>query len=119
MADLSDFSHEFTDHDKRDHQVDLDQADPSEVAGVDALRRMDAVAGKGPMLEYFAEDESSSSSIVDLPDLSLYFRQFAVQDDDVIRMCRSYASYLVSQKPKKRRRKSRSPHTPPKRNKRT
>ncbi len=63
--------------------------------GVYELARMNAVAGKAPMMEY---EE-------DYPDLASYFLEFNLSYDSQIKMCRSYASYLSSLMPKKKRRK--------------
>jgi len=36
----------------------------------------------------------------DLPNIQMYFEQFDIPDEQVISMCRAYASYLVSLRPK-------------------
>ncbi len=64
----------------------------------ETLKRYNAVAGKAPMLEAFYEE--------DYPDLASYFLEFDLTNEEQIKMCRSYASYLSSLMPKKKRKKS-------------
>ncbi len=66
--------------------------------GAYELSRMNAVAGKG-LVDYFPIDDSN------FPDLASYFLEFDLSCDEQIKMCRTYASYLSSTQPKKKRRK--------------
>ncbi len=74
--------------------------------GVYELHRMNAVAGKGPMEDFYEEP--------DYPDLSSYFLEFNLSYDEQIKMCRSYASYLSSLMPKKKRKKTEKSANSPK-----
>lgn len=75
------------------------------------------VAGKGPHYRQIVEDEDSAGALegedapadeadepdqLDLPDLHQYFQGYpSVSDENVISMCRAYASYLASLSKKK------------------
>lgn len=67
-------------------------------------------AGKGPayrQVEAEEEDDAEGEGPPepedesDLPDLHQYFDRFEIPDEKVISMCRAYASYLSSLRPKK------------------
>jgi len=71
-----------------------------------------AAAGKGPVYRQVdeREDEAEGEDVSphddpnaesDLPDLHQYFDHFEIPDEKVISMCRAYASYLSSLRPKK------------------
>lgn len=66
------------------------------------LKRKHAIAGKGPMNEYFSEQLEIDE---DVPDLAGYFMEFDLDFDEQIRCCRAYASYLTSLKPRKKKTK--------------
>ncbi len=70
--------------------VECDEEDHPcyEAEGVYTLNRMGAMAGKGPMLAAFEPQ---------MPNLAEYFMEFDISVDDQIRICRSYATYLVAQ----------------------
>ncbi len=67
--------------DEEDHPVYMAEANYT-------LNRMGAMAGKGPMLAAF--DQA-------MPDLAGYFAEFDIDSEAQIRICRTYATYLVAQ----------------------
>lgn len=77
----------------------------------ETLKRYNAVAGKEP----YVYDVRPEFVEPDYPDLADYFLEFNLSYDEQIKMCRSYASYLSSLMPKKKRRKSEKAKISPKR----
>ncbi len=67
------------------------------------LKRRNAVAGKAPMMDYCMEEEEEA-----IPDLAEFFDQFELELDAQIKICRAYASYLVSMMPRKPRKKQKN-----------
>ncbi len=67
--------------DEEDHPVYMAEANYT-------LNRMGAIAGKGPMLADFEPE---------MPDLSAYFAEFDIDSEAQIRICRTYATFLVAQ----------------------
>lgn len=80
------------------------------IAILQAEEKAQKRAGKGPahrQVEAEEEDEAEGEAPPepedesDLPDLHQYFEHFEIPDEKVISMCRAYASYLSSLRPKK------------------
>jgi len=83
-----------------------DQRDPE-------LTQSRPVAGKGPLYRQIDEEEEEAEgeddracevdepeAEADVPDLQAYFDLFDLDEKTVVSMCRAYASYLVSLRPK-------------------
>lgn len=80
------------------------------IAVLQAEEKAQKRAGKGPayrQVEAEEEDDAEGEGPPepedesDLPDLHQYFDRFEIPDEKVISMCRAYASYLSSLRPKK------------------
>lgn len=86
--------------------------DECQEAAQEAADHAQVRAGKGPVYRQMdeEEDEAEGEELApndepdaesDVPNLHQYFEHFEITDDKVISMCRAYASYLSSLRPKK------------------
>lgn len=86
---------------------DFEPHQPDDGAAEEAAREEEAVAvltranATGPVA---SKGVKTYRPHYEPPDLADYFRDYDLDDDKQITICRAYASYLASLKPKKRRR---------------